>query len=351
MQVKQAMKNILSGWHYSNMKYDFLTLTSEENQALYERGFVVKSWLRWWIFFLYLFPRIAIVAIITMVFIFFQGGIVLPWIWLVCIIWVIWKLIAFLSIHTLFHTPYGILLRWKIVSYEDIIAYTKSFDFGLSLPNKEELDMGFGIFAGIIYVGFYLLLEIKKEDWIPYLFGLTIFGFILFFGRKNFIIHNPFQSTFQWLVRLGLSIEKSLHILETSSENIVIQFTTSSKKEDFSQFESNFNHLAKEFTRIIHQLEKLEVIEKHMQQGDVIDTSKYISYLKKETSRPIRKIYQFLENQKSALMNQDAILNIEQFSHNPLTQNIDLAKKRITVLQTSIEISLKKLDEFLLSIS
>ncbi len=206
------------------MKYDFLELNSQQNQALYERGFVVTDWLSWLTFFLYLFPRICIFAIITFLFISFGGSIALPYMWITFLIFLIWKLIAFRSIHTIFHTPYGFLLRWKLSSYDEILKYIRSFDFWFSLPNNQELDTGFGIFGGVIYFGFYFLIEIHKEDWIAYLFGLTVLGFLLFWGRKWFIVHNPFQPTYQQFIRLGLSVEKSVHQLERRSNNILKNF-------------------------------------------------------------------------------------------------------------------------------
>ena len=157
----------------------------------------MTDWLSWLTFFLYLFPRICIFAIITFLFISFGGSIALPYMWITFLIFLIWKLIAFRSIHTIFHTPYGFLLRWKLSSYDEILKYIRSFDFWFSLPNNQELDTGFGIFGGIIYFGFYFLIEIHKEDWITYLFGLTMLGFLLFWGRKWFILHNPFQPTYQ----------------------------------------------------------------------------------------------------------------------------------------------------------
>lgn len=92
-------------------------------------------------------------------------------------------------------------------------------------------------------------------------------------------------------------------------------------------------------------------MEKHMQQGDIIDTSKYIIYLKKEINRPMQKLHRFLENQRNTLMNQDAVLSLEQFSDNPLTQNIELQKRRIVIVQKSLDISIKQLGEFLKKIS
>lgn len=95
----------------------------------------------------------------------------------------------------------------------------------------------------------------------------------------------------------------------------------------------------------------MEIMEKHMQQGDIIDTSKYIIYLKKEINRPMQKLHRFLENQRNTLMNQDAVLSLEQFSDNPLTQNIELQKRRIVIAQKSLDISIKQLGEFLKKIS
>ena len=333
------------------MKYDFLELNSQQNQTLYERGFVVTDWLGWLTFFLYLFPRICIFAIITFLFISFGGSIALPYMWITFLIFLIWKLIAFRSIHTIFHTPYGFLLRWKLSSYDEILKYIRSFDFWFSLPNNQELDTGFGIFGGVIYFGFYFLIEIHKEDWIAYLFGLTVLGFLLFWGRKWFILHNPFQPTYQQFIRLGLSIEKSVHQLERRSNNILKNFWENSEDVNFFECKKDFANIAKDFVKIIPQLEKLEAMEKQIQQGNIIDIPKYITYIRNEVAHPLKKVCQFLENQRNALINQEAILSLEQFSNNPLTQNIELQKKRIITLQESLDISIKQLREFLREIS
>ncbi len=74
---------------------------------------------------------------------------------------------------------------------------------------------------------------------------------------------------------------------------------------------------------------------------------KYITYIKKQIQQPILEVYQFLISQRNALINQEAILSLEQFSDNPLIQNIELQKKRIITLQESLDISVKQLGEFL----
>ena len=99
------------------------------------------------------------------------------------------------------------------------------------------------------------------------------------------------------------------------------------------------------------QLEKLEAMEKQIQQGNIIDTQKYITYMKKQIRQLVLGIYQFLQNQRNTLMNQDAVLSLEQFSDNPLTQNIELQKRRIVIVQKSLDISIKQLREFLKKIS
>ena len=113
----------------------------------------------------------------------------------------------------------------------------------------------------------------------------------------------------------------------------------------------DFANLAKDFVKIIPQLEKLEAMEKQIQQGNIIDTPKYITYVKKQIRQLVWGVYQFLVSQRNTLINQEAILNLEQFSDNPLTQNIELQKKRIITLQESLDISIKQLGEFLREIS
>ena len=99
------------------------------------------------------------------------------------------------------------------------------------------------------------------------------------------------------------------------------------------------------------QLEKLEAMERQIQQGNIIDIPKYITYIKKQIQQPILEVYQFLVSQRNTLINQEAVLSLEQFSNNPLTQNIELQKKRIITLQESLNISIKQLGEFLREIS
>ena len=88
-------------------------------------------------------------------------------------------------------------------------------------------------------------------------------------------------------------------------------------------------------------------MERQIQQGNIIDIPKYIIYIKKQIQQLVLEVYQFLVSQRNALINQEAILSMEQFSDNPLTQNIELQKKRVITLQESLNISLKQLGEFL----
>ncbi len=90
-------------------------------------------------------------------------------------------------------------------------------------------------------------------------------------------------------------------------------------------------------------------MEKQIQQGNIIDTPKYIIYIKKQIQQLVLEVYQFLVSQRNALINQEAILSMEQFSNNPLIQNIELQKKQISLLQNSLELSIKKIKEFLLT--
>ena len=120
---------------------------------------------------------------------------------------------------------------------------------------------------------------------------------------------------------------------------------------NFFECKKDFADIAKDFVKIIPQLEKLEAMEKQIQQGNIIDIPKYITYIRNEVAHPLKKVCQFLENQRNALINQEAILSLEQFSDNPLIQNIELQKKRIITLQESLDISIKQLREFLREIS
>jgi hypothetical protein len=120
---------------------------------------------------------------------------------------------------------------------------------------------------------------------------------------------------------------------------------------NFFECKKDFTDIAKCFVKIMPQLEKLEAMEKQIQLGNIIDTQKYITYIKKQIQQLVLEVYQFLISQRNALINQEAILSLEQFSNNPLIQNIELQKKRIITLQESLNISIKQLGEFLREIS
>lgn len=333
-----------------------LELTTEEKKELKKRGFFVKKLpILFSTFFNWIMYKINLFFItfpFLVLFIFSIFG------------WPIW---FFLSIPLIF----SLFSYW---SYQVYIAISEYFLFKYvyvispSTPTKYDPIFLIGWMSNaeewspyidrILWrdIGWFMWPSKKYGDSSKYtipLINIIVLGIVLFFLKEYYIFTTILLSCLvlffcyqknKYLYafgNLGEKIQKLTPKIEEQSKQIQSEFQSDM---NFLKLSNWFDSLSNTFSEIVALVIKLEKVETRANKWNLFDSEKYINSLRLDIIEPLRSLREFLQNQKTKLLESKKELIQVQVWGSESTGNTEIQSKRSESLIQELTENIENLD-------
>jgi hypothetical protein len=346
------------------------SLTRDEMDELWNRGFLVKDFIPFSYFILTYtqlmswFPLLGVLLFGWTSSWDIQFGFVILWCFILFIATIFLPILRVLLIPTIFYSDRGVYMAGKL---------WKNIDMLLWIDDKRKSSMLSNFFKTSPKYPATLLWKQKKNGdyyrvskiseklsmylmaWLGLLALITLGGMN---GIFAYIVSIPLLFLWKFLYQsfhplyafwnLWEKIQSLTPLIEQQSKRIEDNFQ---KEQSFNILSEGFDSLSSTFSQIVSLVIKLEKVEARANKWNLFDSEKYINSLRSDIIEPLKSLRVFLENQREKLQSSQVELKRVRLKvgWDPETssgwqEHAELASKRTEPLLRELSENIEKLD-------